>query len=350
MGIPKFYRWLSERYPLINQAVDQNEFNMSIDYLYLDVNGIIHNATHSGHEMRLKPSDSDVAAAVVGYIEVILSMVKPRKLLYIAIDGVPPRAKVNQQRKRRFRAAKELQEVQEANKKFNKGDNQDLFDSNCITPGTEFMQNLDRNLKYMIAYKIETERLWHNLDVIYSGYDVPGEGEHKLMEFIREQKRKDQLDPNSYHCIYGLDADLIILSLSLHMANFVLLREQIDFLSFKNVTKITTREIKSKTWQFTHISLLREYIKCDILSDLPSSSTDPNVTAINSGEYDFERIIDDFTFLITLCGNDFIPELPSLDIKQGGLDKMLEIYKYIYINLYFSSLFNSFIFINNNYI
>lgn len=109
MGVPKFYRWLSERYPLINQLITDGKMLPEFDNLYLDMNGIIHSCTH--------PSDNDIAAtltnremilAIFRYIERTVNViVKPKKLLFIAVDGVAPRAKLNQQRSRRFRAAQE---------------------------------------------------------------------------------------------------------------------------------------------------------------------------------------------------------------------------------------------------
>lgn len=67
-----------------------------------------------------------------------------------------------------------------------------LFDSNCITPGTEFMHRLDKHLKFFVRRKLATDPSWAHIKVLYSGYDVPGEGEHKIMEFIRYEVRSSQ--------------------------------------------------------------------------------------------------------------------------------------------------------------
>lgn len=106
MGIPKFYRWLSERYPLINQLIADNAFLPEVDNLYLDMNGILHNCSHANDDEISAKTDKDVLLAVFYYIDRIVHIVKPQQLLYMAIDGVAPRAKLNQQRSRRFRSAK----------------------------------------------------------------------------------------------------------------------------------------------------------------------------------------------------------------------------------------------------
>jgi len=101
MGVPKFYRWLSERYPKINQLISDAALLPEFDHLYLDMNGIIHGATHpSDSELSNKISERDMMLGIMHYIDRIITViVKPKKSVYMAIDGVAPRAKMNQQRR-----------------------------------------------------------------------------------------------------------------------------------------------------------------------------------------------------------------------------------------------------------
>ena len=134
------------------------------------------------------------------YIDKILDIVKPTKLIYMAIDGVAPRAKMNQQRSRRFRTALDAEEKaeREANIK-NKWQKEGIkfsgkpseeahFDSNVITPGTEFMQNLSKALQLYIVERLHSTSRWKSLGIILSDAFVPGEGEHKILDFIRSQR------------------------------------------------------------------------------------------------------------------------------------------------------------------
>ena len=109
MGVPKFYRWLSERYPLINQMISNNSQLPEIDNFYLDMNGIIHACSHpDDSDVSLKLTLRDMILAIFRYVDRCVSgIVKPKKLLFLAIDGWVPRAKLNQQRSRRFRAGQE---------------------------------------------------------------------------------------------------------------------------------------------------------------------------------------------------------------------------------------------------
>ena len=171
------------------------------------------------------------------YVDRLYKMVQPSKVLYLAVDGVAPRAKMNQQRSRRFRSAKEAEQMaaeivareQFMGKEMPETD-KTRFDSNCITPGTDFMLKLSLAMQKWVDYKIKTDPFWMNgAQVIVSGPDLPGEGEHKVMDFIRDSRDayhrgedKGHYQPGWTHVLYGLDADLIMLGLVTHEPNFML--------------------------------------------------------------------------------------------------------------------------------
>jgi 5'-3' exoribonuclease 2 len=80
-------------------------------------------------------------------------------------------------------------------------------------------------LRKYIKERVANHRLWKNLTVIISDASCPGEGEHKIMEFIRQERASTEYDPNQIHCIYGADADLIMLGLATHEPRFFIIRE-----------------------------------------------------------------------------------------------------------------------------
>jgi 5'-3' exoribonuclease 2 len=173
MGIPSFYKWLSVRYPkclidaLSNESLEQLKQNYTgvcgealellskkenppIDNLYLDLNSVIHNCAKPSTGL-LPTCEEDIFAAIYDYIDVIMRVSRPQKVVYMAIDGVAPRAKLNQQRGRRFRKAMDEKERQKKEKNLREMWGYEntksecphwKFDGNTITPGTEFMHNL----------------------------------------------------------------------------------------------------------------------------------------------------------------------------------------------------------------
>ncbi|KAM0788250.1 hypothetical protein ACM66B_001401 [Microbotryomycetes sp. NB124-2] len=340
MGIPKFFRFMSERYPLISQIIQENripEFDALCTYrssqrTNLDMNGIIHNCSHpNDSDASFRISEEDIFLAIFAYISHLFSVIKPQKLFFLAIDGVAPRAKMNQQRSRRFRTAKEAKEVlDKAKAKGEELPEGDGFDSNCITPGTPFMARLSQQLKYFLAKKVSEDADWRGVEIVLSGHEVPGEGEHKIMEYIRLKKAQPGYDANTRHCMYGLDADLIMLGLLSHDPHFCLLREEVKFGPQRNKSK---GGLESTNFFLLHLSLFREYLDLEF-SSLKSSS--PPL----SFDYDLERIIDDFILLNIFIGNDFLPHLPSLHINEGALGLLFDIYKRVlptaggYINEY----------------
>lgn len=362
MGVPSFFRWLSRKYPkIISPVLEEQPHvvdgvtlpldyaapnpNGELDNLYLDMNGIVHPCSHP--ENKPPPENEDeMLLAVFEYTNRVLNMARPRKVLVIAVDGVAPRAKMNQQRARRFRSARDAQLENEAREEVMRereqiGEsideavkNKKTWDSNAITPGTPFMDKLASALRYWISFKLATDPGWKNLQVIISDATVPGEGEHKIMNFIRSQRADPQYNPNTTHCIYGLDADLIFLGLATHEPHFRILREDVfaqntrrkhNFQDTLNMTEeekqMLAKQDSEKPFLWLHISVLREYLAAELW--IPRLSF----------PFDLERAIDDWVFMCFFCGNDFLPHLPSLDVRENSIDILLDIWKFVLPNL-----------------
>jgi len=310
MGIPKFYRWLSERYPQISQDASNAP---EVDNFYLDMNGIIHVSAHSNSLGHLIPHLNsakelpEVWSKIFAYIEMLVQLIKPKKLLYLALDGVAPRAKMNNQRERRYKSIYDIQLHMQREAKAGRQVEDNWFDSNAISPGTPFMLELNHQLKCFIKWKLQNDVNWKHLEVVLSGSDVPGEGEHKIMRYIRNHKTT----PNQRHCIYGLDADLILLGLIAHEPYTVLLREEVKLGSVRSLPDRSLFGEPPK-FQCLYINVLREYLTHEI-AHMP--------------QLDLERFIDDFVVLMLFVGNDFIPRLPTFEINEGAVNKLLDIYK-----------------------
>jgi 5'-3' exoribonuclease 2 len=311
---------------------------------------IVHPSSHPEH--RPPPKDEEeMMMAIFKYTDRVVNMVRPRKLLMIAIDGVAPRAKMNQQRSRRFRSAQEAKEKEEDKIELLKmlksqgghieePEVKKAWDSNEITPGTPFMDILAASLRYWIAYKLNTDPAWAKMKVIISDSTVPGEGEHKIMEFIRSQRSSPEHDPNTRHVIYGLDADLIMLGLGTHEPHFRVLREDVFAQDSKprvcrlcgqagHEARECTGQAKVKDGEYDekdsapplkpfiwlHVSILREYLAAELY--VPSQPF----------RFDLERAIDDWVFMCFFVGNDFLPHLPSLEIRENGIDTLIAIWR-----------------------
>src|ERR1700761_8392024 len=282
------------------------------------MNGIIHNCTHKdGDSATFRLSEDKMFIAIFNYIEYLFSKIKPKKLFFMAIDGVAPRAKMNQQRARRFRTALDAERAREkAIKEGIEMPKEDAFDSNCITPGTEFMARLTQQLKYFVNKKISEDVDWQGVEIVLSGHEVPGEGEHKIMEYIRQAKAQKFYDPNMRHCLYGLDADLIMLGLLSHDPHFCLLREEV---TYGRQSKTKSKDLEHQNFFLMHLCIVREYLELEF-----QELKEPGVLSF---PFDMERIIDDFILMAFFVGNDFLPNLPHLHINEGAFALMFGIYK-----------------------
>jgi 5'-3' exonuclease len=155
------------------------------------MNGIIHPCSHP--ENGPKPrNEAEMFNNVFAYVDRLIAITKPQKVVYMAIDGVAPRAKMNQQRSRRFATAKESLDLKMREQKIyseynipQPGEAPESFDSNVITPGTEFMSRLSKALQFYIMERTQSHKNFKHLKIVFSDASVPGEGEHKLLDFIR---------------------------------------------------------------------------------------------------------------------------------------------------------------------
>lgn len=175
------------------------------------------------------------------------------------------------------------------------------------------MWRLSEHLKYLIARRIEENAGWRDVQIIFSGADVPGEGEHKIMEYIRLCKAKSDYNPNIRHCLYGLDADLILLGLLSHEPHFALLREEVQFGRAQQQKVKTAAETN---FYLLHICLMREYLELEFRE-----------TVGPQGVISLEGLIDDFILLMCFVGNDFLPNLPEFHLGEGVLDCLFNCYK-----------------------
>jgi 5'-3' exoribonuclease 2 len=211
----------------------------------VDMNGIIHQCSHPID--RPAPATEDgMFEEMCRYIDRLVALTRPGKLVYMAIDGVAPRAKMNQQRTRRFRAAMEAAatatpqstDVHATKQKWAseglggvEAQKAAHFDSNVITPGTPFMQRCAAAFRAYAGERLAgggpptAREHWRRLSVVLSDATVPGEGEHKIMDYVRAARQQPEHDPNTRHAIYGMDADLILLAMASHEPHFWVIRE-----------------------------------------------------------------------------------------------------------------------------
>ena len=265
MGIPVYFKTLVSEYS--DTILNKDKYD-DIDSLFFDLNCLIHPS------VRGLTDEDEMITKILSDITKLIEYTGVKKLVYIAIDGIAPASKMKQQRQRRFKSALER-----------KYSSDNSWNTNAISPGTYFMSKLNISLKAFIkTLKIKT---------ILSDSDERGEGEHKILHYIKSNNLSGKI------CIYGLDADLIMLSL-VSGEDIVLLRERTEY----NIEKTENDYI---------------YLKIDPLKDHIIDSLD--IDQANK-----EQIINDYIFICFLLGNDFMNHIPSLNLRYGGHDLLLRVY------------------------
>jgi len=299
MGIPSYFSYIVKNYPDIIKKYNDN---LEINNLYLDCNSIIYDVYNKMDFTDLDLSNSistNIIQSVIVKIEYYIQLIKPDSSVIIAFDGVAPVAKLEQQRSRRYKSFYQNQLAKSILKKTLN----DPWNTASITPGTKFMTKL--NTMVSRHFNKDSFGKYNLSNIIVSGSDVVGEGEHKLFNYIRNNPDK-HLSENTV--IYGLDADLIMLSIN-HLnlcPNIFLFRETPHFI------QSIDNSLEPDSIYFLDIPQLSHAIIEYMNNDKSTENTDK---------------IYDYIFLGFFLGNDFLPHFPAINIRTGGVDKMLNAYR-----------------------
>jgi 5'-3' exonuclease len=296
MGIPSYYKKLISNIPNLITKVHPDS---SIQWLWMDFNCLIYHCLHRDDLPAFHTIDDQIEweniliESVVKYCIKVVKQVAPTNGVFICIDGVVPMAKMRQQRLRRFKSIA-MKHITPSSEK--------QWDTNAITPGTDFMKRLRIRLEKMITKH-------SNINWTLSSSDEPGEGEHKIIE-----KWRNNSDYCDNFAIYGLDADLIVLSILNRELNNLdnniwLFREEID------AGQISRDSLGEEIFEWFSIHTLRNYL-CRNFED----------------NYAKRKFIMDYCFAMSILGNDFLPSSLGLKIRDDGHSELIEIIEKMHNN------------------
>ena len=382
MGIPSYQSHLRRKYAkhIGRWLVPTLPANCECANLYVDLNGIVHSCAYKVYSQYEKEQHSaseglsyqqveaklhqdnasdelttslypTLFAMVISDIQTLLDCAQPTELVYLALDGVAPRAKMEQQQQRRYRASqdKDLERgvYHKHRRAYIRGQ---MWDSNCVTPGTTFMTALAEYLHAHVHDQLTSPGAGPDFQVILSDATEHGEGEHKVMDHLREagdpndtHTSTDESGVVRTHVLYGQDADLVMLGLSYRTqfpnAPFFLLRE-------RDTQQMPSGTSSKKKSDEVRGSALAEHPSVKGLSN--DSSTGPPASlrmqflAVHElqthiirhmesygdvyTETEHPQVTRDYVAMCFLLGNDFLPHSPSLAIQDKGVDMLFEVY------------------------
>tara|TARA_Y100000389_G_scaffold124515_2_gene121898 strand:+ start:19548 stop:21134 length:1587 start_codon:yes stop_codon:yes gene_type:complete len=296
MGIPSYFSHIVREHRKIIKEYNANR--MAIHNLYMDCNSLIYEAVR-GIKYSKNNYEFLIIKEVCNKIKSYIELLKPSEHVYIAFDGVAPVAKLQQQRNRRYKSR--FQNKLLKNLDVETGDS---WDTVAITPGTKFMENLGQT----IENRFKNIKEFHVKKIIVSTSKIHGEGEHKIYQYIRDHPTHHS---NTTTVIYGLDADLIMLTLN-HLSiapSMYLFRETPHFI--KSIDK-TLNPCQNYVLDLPEFG---RYLACEL-----NDGNEPTT------QQRYDRIFD-YIFLCFFLGNDFLPHFPALNIRTSGIDRLLSVYR-----------------------
>lgn len=384
MGVPLLFKCIKRLFKDVvsEETISNSCYNSSFEGLYcnnvyLDMNSLIHQCLRD--DMVSPESEADFISRIYSYIDYVISMTNPSHLIYLAVDGPAPMAKIKQQRLRRFKLMESpdpiSKEIEMSEPELEDGEilapsyEEYKFDRNMITPGTPFMSRLAAALKIYAQTRLASGRFDPGLSIVVSDSSIPGEGEHKIMDFTRAQRFNYGQSSSRSHVFVGADADLMLLALSMHEEEVFVVREAI----FEQVCDICWRRqvdcvlapdfclrerrrnrrdftlpklimVDVGLWRsamfdsFLHASnfvlqndtaVLFHRASLEMDGDLLKKLNPPLYEQLNSRsqmKFSQGRIINDVISICALLGNDFVPHVPPFSLKDGGLELLLTTY------------------------
>lgn len=286
MGIPSYYKKILEKHP----KVLCSSCPLSAAALYFDFNCLIYYvarrstmAPYPGEDGK-DEWEAQLLDEIQRYVVQVWNEAGRPAEVFLAVDGVVPMAKIRQQRMRRFKSVWLAAEE----RRMGLRGNEPSWDTNCITPGTAFMRKLGVALQKLC----DLRKGWS-----VSDSQQPGEGEHKIMERLRRRQDGDSTAARPI-IVYGLDADLILLTMLNAGRPAYLMREQSEMGIVQKDT------LGKEQYRWLDIEALKAAL-------VPSD--------VDSSEW-----IHNYIAAMSLLGNDFLPHSCSITIKHDGHTILLE--------------------------
>jgi 5'-3' exonuclease len=301
MGIPSFFSYIIKNHGnILQKSMDITRNNIKFDRLYMDCNSILYDSYREIKSNVREIVEEQLLRITIEKIEYYIDKIRPSNTIFIAFDGVAPFAKMEQQRTRRYRS------LYESTVTGNNTDEEPSLSTIEFTPGTEFMNKLSTRMKQHFN-NTNSSRKYGVRNLIVATPDEPGEGEHKLYAHIREYPSQ-----NDRVAVYGLDADLLMLSI-FHLSytpELYVFREAPAFASFYLNTKNEQGYVdESEPWFIDMGKMGRS-----LASDMACTSPD-------------NHRMNDYVFMCFLLGNDFLPHFPALNIRTNGIQRLLDVYR-----------------------
>ena len=346
MGIPSYFSFIIKNHQKIIttlQNIRNQPLSQTFHHLFFDANSIIYDAfhklakeyseTHNPELLNQQTFFQTLSENVIQILEQHIQFIQPEHTLFIAFDGIPPPAKIVQQRSRRFKTkhlekltAEFLSQITSnpvSNQPSNPQQQQQQqqkpptfpWQTNMITPGTSFMIFLSNQLEKYFQTHLKNNKTKTKTNTkiqILSTSEHPGEGEHKIFQYLRENPP----EPNENIAIYGLDSDLIMLSL-LSFPNIYIFREapvflsnKIDLILIKN--QHHNHNTQSQNQPQTHSANQESYFL--------------DINQFKTAIQETTHKVYDYVFMCFLLGNDFLPHIACLNLRNQGLHTLLKYY------------------------